>query len=179
MLMLFTAGGLSIASMATVYESWRRQKSLVLYIGLTIWVLSAIAWSYAAGWEFGVLYALCLPGLIVWPFIGKNQSTLPVPKNVPQPKSLNFSPQSSMQNLGHAFVVLILLLVTSVVLALALCTLLPFDTAGKLASSVVLLPILWGLAAYHYLATIKKVRAVITYIFVAVISTAILFAVPI
>ena len=179
MLILFTASGLSIASMAAVYESWHRQKSIVFYVGLFIWLMSAIAWSYAVGWEFGVLYALCLPGIIVWPFIGKHQTTLPVPKNVPQPKSLHFSLQSSLQNLGHGFVVLVLLLVTSVVLSLALSTLLPFDTAGKLALSVVLLPILWGLAAYHYLAVSSKVRAILTYILVSVISTAVLFAVPI
>ena len=179
MLMLLTAGSLSIASMAAVYESWRRQKSLVLYIGVVIWLLSALTWSYASGWEFGVLYALCLPGILVWPFIGKNQSTLPVPRNIPQPKILHFSLQSSMRNLGHACVVLVLLLVTNVTLALGICTLLPFDTAGKLASSIVLLPILWGLAAYHYLATKRKVIAIITYILVAAISTAVLYAVPI
>lgn len=179
MLIFVAAGGLSVASMATVYESWRRQMALALYVGMAIWLLSAIAWSYAVGWEFGVLYALCIPGIIVWPFIIKHQTLLPRPKHVPQPRSIGFSVKSTLQNLGHYVVLLAVLLVVSVFMSLAVSTLLPFDTTGKLATSVVLLPILWGLAAYHYLASTRKLSAIIVYTVIAAISAAILIAVPI
>ena len=53
------AGGLTLAALGVIYKSWRAQASTYLYLGLVVWVISAVCWSYAQGWEFGVLYALC------------------------------------------------------------------------------------------------------------------------
>ncbi|MDO6566124.1 hypothetical protein Q4561_03555 [Alteromonas sp. 1_MG-2023] len=179
MFMLFAASGLSIASMAAVYQSWRRQTGPMLYIGIAVWLLSSIAWSMSVGWEFGVLYALCLPGLVVWPFIAANQTHMPAPQQLPQPRKLDFSTKTTLRHILHYIVVLVLLLVFSVIASLAICALLPFDITGQLATTMVISPIIWGLAVYHYLATTKKIKTVIGYLVATGASLAILMAMPI
>jgi len=179
MFMLCAASGLSIASMAAVYKSWQRQTAPMLYIGIAIWLLSSIAWSVSVGWEFGVVYALCLPGLLVWPFIAANQSATPAPQQSPEPRKINVSVSTSMKHILHSFIVLILMLIFSVVASLAFCALLPIDIAGQLAICMVISPIMWGLAVYHYLASIKKVKVVTGYVVATGASLVILMAMPI
>lgn len=171
--------GLSVASIATIYQSWRRQTAVVFYIGLAVWLMSAFVWSHAVGWQFGVLYALFLPGLLVWPFIGLNQTQLSLPKHRPAPREIAFSFTTTAHHVITGFVVLVLLMLFSLLISLAICTLLPFDITGKMASAVILLPLLWGAVAYHYLATTKKRRALIVYALIALMGAAILIAIPV
>ncbi len=172
------AGGLTLAALGVIYKSWRAQASTYLYLGLVVWLIAAVCWSYAQGWEFGVLYALCIPSILVWPFIAANQTHLPQPKNVPQPRSFDFSRRTVLGNIANYIVVLIVLLVVSVLLTLGLCALLPFSIAGKLATGIVLLPILWGLIVYHYLATAHKIKVVVAYVVLAALCLPILIFFP-
>ncbi len=71
------------------------------------------------------------------------------------------------------------LLVVSVLITLALCALMPFSIAGKLATGVVLLPLLWGLFVYHYLATASKLKVLGVYILLAAVSVPVLLLLPI
>lgn len=173
------ASVLTLGAVATVYKSWRSQTLAFFVIGLLIWLISTIAWSYAHGWEFGVLYALCLPGLLVWPFIYLNQTVLPRPKHTPQPRALNFTMRNTWANIGNALVVLVALLIISVLITLAFCAAMPLSTPGKLALTVVLVPILWGGAIYHYLATTRKGLTLGIYTAVAALSVPVLLVLPI
>ncbi|WP_258544352.1 hypothetical protein [Alteromonas lipotrueae] len=179
MFMLFAASGLSVVSMAAVYKSWQRQTSPMLYIGVAIWLMSSIAWSMSVGWEFGVVYALCLPGLLVWPFIAANQSAAPATQQRPEPRKLDLSVSTSIQHILHSIIVLMLMLIFSVVASLALSALLPLEIASQLAICMVISPIIWGLAVYHYLATSKKIKTVGGYLVATAVSLAILMAMPI
>ena len=172
------ASGLTLAALATVYKSWRAQASAYLYAGLVVWLVSAICWSYAQGWEFGVLYALCIPAIIVWPFIALNQTYLPLPKNLPQPRALDFSKKVLINNIVNYLVILVLLLVVSVLLTLGICAVLPFSIAGQLATGTVLLPILWGLIVYHYLVTTHKLKVLSVYVLLAALCVPLLLIMP-
>ncbi|WP_334018344.1 hypothetical protein [Alteromonas sp. S015] len=172
------AGGLTFAALGVIYKSWRAQASTYLYLGLVVWLISAVSWSYAQGWEFGVLYALCIPSILVWPFIAFNQMHLPQPKNVPQPRRFDFSRRTVVGNIANYIVVLVVLLVVSVLITLGICALLPFSIAGKLATGTVMLPILWGLIVYHYLATIRKFKVIATYAILAALCLPILIFFP-
>ncbi|BFT30110.1 hypothetical protein D210916BOD24_12860 [Alteromonas sp. D210916BOD_24] len=172
------ASGLTLAALATVYKSWRSQASAYLYAGIVVWLVSAICWSYAQGWEFGVLYALCLPAILVWPLIALNQTHLPMPKNIPQPRAFDFSRKSVVSHLANYFVVLVLLLVVSVLLTLGICTVLPFSIAGQLATGTVLLPVLWGLIVYHYLVTTHKLKVLGVYVLLAALCVPLLLLMP-
>ena len=156
-MLTFAASGLTLAAVATVYKSWRTQTSPMLYAGLACWLVVTICWTFAQGWAFGVLYALCIPSLIVWPFIALNQTQLPAPKNTPQPRKFDFSRKTVVGNAANYVVILVFLLVVSVLSTLGLCALLPFSIAGKLGAGIVLLPIFWGLRGYHYFVTHRKV----------------------
>ena len=173
------ASGLTLAAVATVYKSWRSQTPAFLYIGLLVWLISTICWSYAQGWEFGLLYALCIPAILVWPFIALNQTVLPEPKNRPLARPLDFSRKQVLNNIGNYLVTLVVLLVVSVLITLALCALMPFSIAGKLATGVVLLPLLWGLFVYHYLATASKLKVLGGSILLAAVSVPVLLLLPI
>ena len=157
------AGGLTFAALGAIYKSWREQASTYLYLGVVVWLASAVCWSIAQGWEFGVLYALCIPAILVWPFIALNQTSLPQPKNIPRPRSFDFARGTVAANVANYFVVLVVLLVVSVLITLGVCALLPFSIAGQLATGTVLLPILWGLFVYHYLVTAHKFKVIGAY----------------
>jgi len=172
------ASGLSLAALAAVYKSWRGQASTYLYVGLAVWLASSVCWSYAQGWEFGVLYALCIPALLVWPFIALNQTQLPKPKNNPQPRSVDFSRKTLLGNTANYVVILVVLLAVSVFLTLGICALLPFSIAGQLATGTVILPVLWGMIVYHYLATVHKFKVVGAYTVLADLCVPVLTFMP-
>ena len=165
-------------AIALLYKSWRAQSATHLVVALLIWIASSVMWSYAQGWEFGVFYTLCLPGILVWPFIARNQIILPAPKNIPLPRPINFNLRSTASHIGHTVVVLVLLMLASVLVTLALCAIFPFSIAGKLGLGVVLLPLLWGAAIYHYLATANKGVALGIYALASCLSVPVLFLLP-
>lgn len=172
------AGGLTLAALGVVYKSWREQASTYLYLGVVVWLASAVCWSMAQGWEFGVLYALCIPAILVWPFIALNQTFLPQPKNVPQPRSFDFALGTVAANVANYIVVLVVLLVVSVLITLGVCALLPFSIAGQLATGTVLLPVLWGLFVYHFLATSHKFKVIGAYAALSAVCVPILVFLP-
>lgn len=175
---LISAAGLSAATLATLYKSWRAQAPAVFYAGVVLLVVSCVAWSYSQGWEYGLVYALCLPGLLVWPFIAANQVQLPPPKNAPQARIIPVSVRLAFYHIGNYLVVLVGLLLTSLLASLAICRQLPFAEAGQLATCVVLLPLVWGLLVYHYLAVQSKPKALILYVVISAASAAALVFIP-
>lgn len=178
MLSLSIAAGLSVAAIATVYRSWRTHAPAWFYSGLMLFILSCIAWATSQGWEFGTVYALCAPALVVWPFIAKNQVVLADPRHLPQPRRVDVSLKRAGLHLCHGAVVLIGLLVTSLLVSVAVSLRLPFADAGQLAVVIVLLPLLWGMLVYHYLATASKGKAVITYTVLSAVSLLLLIYLP-
>lgn len=178
MLSTIVAIVLSIAAIAIIYKSWRTRAPAFFYLGSGVLLASCFGWSFSLGWEHGLVFALCIPALLVWPFIGANQTILAAPNHTPSPKSLNVSLKTVSTHIGHYLVVLVLLLVTSLVTALAICLRLPSETEGKLALVIVLMPILWGLLIYHYFAVSNKVKALIAYVILAALSSAVLMYVP-
>lgn len=179
MLSTIVAGALSLAAIALIYKSWRTRAPAFFYLGIGVLFLSCVGWSFSQGWEFGLVYALCIPALLVWPFIGANQTHHPPAQNAPIPKQIEISFKQSATNAGHLLVVLVLLLITSLLSTLAVCLHFPFDITGKLALVIVILPVTWGMLIYHYFAVSKKGKAIASYVCMAVISTAVLIYVPV
>ncbi|GGW89315.1 hypothetical protein [Alteromonas halophila] len=178
MVSLLLASGISLAAIASLYRSWRQQAPAFLYLSIALFIVSCVLWSYSQGWEFGLVYALCLPGLLVWPFIGLNQSRLPAPKNQPSPRQIKVTARQTATHLGHTLVALPGLMITSLLTAMAFSLRLPFADTGQLATGVVLQPLLWGLLAYHYFATGAKGKALLIYLSLSVISTLLLLYLP-
>jgi len=173
------ASVLSLSAVATVHQSWRSRTSALFVIGLLLWLISGVVFSFAQGWEFGVLLMLCLPGMLVWPFVLANQVVLPKPKNRPEPRALNFSRANVLRNGVTYIVVLIAFLIIAVFITLGISALTPFSTAGKLGLGIILLPVLWGLCVYHYLATSSKVKVLAFYSVIAGLCLPILMLFPV
>ena len=167
-----------MAAIAAVYKSWRHGSEKLLYLSVTLFIASIAIWSFSQGWEFGVVYAVCIPALLVWLFIAKHQKVLPPPTTRPQPKQVRMSANLALQHVGHALVVLVGLLITSLLVSLAVSLRLPFADAGQLAVVIVLLPLLWGMLVYHYLATASKVKAVAFYTVLSAASLLLLIYLP-
>jgi hypothetical protein len=178
MVLLITATGASLAAITTLYKSWRTQAPAFFYAGLMIFILSCVAWSYSQGWEFGLVYGLCLPALLVWPFIGASQTLLPAPKNSPQSRAIDTSVSTALRHTGHMLVVLPGLMLTSLLLSMAVSLRLPFAEAGQLATGIILLPLIWGGLAYHYLATVHKTKALFAYLVLSILSALMLIYLP-
>lgn len=178
MLSIIASLGLSAAAIASVYLSWRNRSGQILWLSGLLFISSCILWSYSQGWEFGVVYALCAPALLIWPFVAKNQVVLPAPKNQPEPRKIPISVKHVARHLGHGVVILVGLLLTSLLVSLAVSVRLPFVDAGQLAIMIVMLPLLWGMLVYHYLATLKKGRAIAGYTLLSVVSALLLIYLP-
>lgn len=168
----------SLVAIAGFYLSWKKQHRRLFYLSLLLLVGSAVAWSVSEGWEFGVVYAVCIPALLVWPFIGANQVCLSAPTSVPSPREVTFSNKLMFRHLGHTAVVLLLLLVTSVLTSLAICLHLPIAVDGQLGICTVLLPLLWGGLVYHYFAVTSKGKALLMYLLLGGLSAAWLIFLP-
>lgn len=178
MVMLLTACGLSLAAIATLYQSWRARAPAFFYGGIAVLGASCLGWSFSQGWEYGLVYALCLPGLLVWLFIGANQRHQPPPKTTPAPRQVSATLQRALVHTGHMVVVLPGLMTASLLMALAISLRMPTAASGQLAVGIVLLPVIWGLLVYHYLATRAKVKALIYYVIVSAISALMLMYLP-
>ena len=168
----------SLLAVVGFYLSWKKQQGSLFYCSLALLVCSTVAWSVSEGWEFGVVYAVCIPALLVWPFIGVNQVSLSVPASAPSPRKITFSNKLMFQHLGHTAVVLLLLLATSVLSSLAICLHLPIAVDGQIGICTVLLPLMWGGLVYHYFAVTSKGKALLMYLLLAGLSLAWLIFLP-
>ncbi len=178
MVSLISAGVLSLAAIAAIYRSWCVRAAAFLYGGIALFVSSCVAWSFSQGWEFGLVYALCMPALLVWLFIARNQVWLAAPRNQPAPRPVSISVSQVAANFGHGLMVLVVLMLVSVLVGLALSFRLPTEETGQLAVAIVIIPLVWGLAGYHYLATRHKGRASLIYLAMAAVSLAMLIYLP-
>lgn len=172
------ASVLSLSAVATVHQSWRSRTLALFVVGLLLWLISGVVFSFAQGWEFGVLITLCLPGILVWPFVLANQIVLPKPKNSPEPRALNFSRANVLRNGATYTVVLFAFFIIALLITLGISALTPFSTAGKMGLGIILLPVLWGLCVYHYLATSSKIKILAAYSVIAGLCLPILMLFP-
>lgn len=178
MLLLLTASGLSLAAIASLYKSWRARAPAFAYSCIMLFSVSCVVWSLSQGWEYGLVYSLCLPGLLVWLFIGANQIHVAAPKNTPAPRQVNATLKRALTHTGHMVVVLPGLMVVSLLIAMAVSLRMPTAASGQLATGIALLPVIWGLLVYHYLATNAKVNALVYYVIVSAISALMLLYLP-
>jgi len=148
----------SIASVATVYQSWRKQQAVLFWASVALLTVSAVIWSFAQGWEYGVVYALMLPALLVWLPILAERKKLNGNGQVPAPRPVNTSAKNVARHMGLFVMVIILQLALSLVSSVAFSRLLPVEETGQMTICVLLLPVLWGVVSYHYLASSRKLR---------------------
>ncbi|MBC3765585.1 hypothetical protein [Neptunicella marina] len=150
-MMYLLATLLSLATVSGFYLSWKQQASRALWLSIGLLVVSCIGWSYAAGWEYGLVYALCIPSMLVWLFIWQQRKSLGVNKAIPHSPAAKVSAKLAASHMGRLLVVLIIQALISLLLTLVFCYLLPLEDVNRMALGIVLLPLVWALLSYQLL----------------------------
>lgn len=77
---VLTLAGLALNALAVlaIYMGWRQARSAWVWLSLTLLIGSIAVFSAGTvGWEYGLTYALFIPGLLVWLAIAKEHSNKP------------------------------------------------------------------------------------------------------
>ncbi|MBN7796520.1 hypothetical protein [Parahaliea mediterranea] len=145
-----------------LYSSWRR---LALSGGRVValsWLLIAAspwAWSRAWGAEFGISFALIalslLGGLLVLFNFEVRERKQSRPAST---QAVAVDPRSWGRHLFLFFVVVPLAGAASIFSTVLLCGLLPWHPTDKMVLAVLLVPVVWGLAAYWACADTRPAR---------------------
>lgn len=150
MLTNLIAGTLSLAGVACLFYSWKRDRrdrsSPVIWLGWFLLVMSLPLWFVEPGWEFGLVYGLSFPALAAWLVIyfsrenRRSESRHDVePVLVGRPQWIKVA-----GHLGLFLATVPLLGVASVPVTLFLVNLLPADDATRMLWSLLVMPLLWG-----------------------------------
>ena len=153
LLALLTAG----AGLWGIYAAWRGGRRLPGLLGWASLASSLLLWTTAAGSEFGVVYMLAAPAVLVWLFITLQTSHLNDKPVIPaRTKPIHWDTALCIKQLGHALVVLVVLLLLSAFAAVLVSQVAPLQDASKTALAIFLMPALWSVLAYWYLASPYK-----------------------
>ncbi|WP_137168274.1 hypothetical protein [Salinimonas lutimaris] len=161
---VLTLTGLVLNALAVlaVYMGWRRASRVWVWLSLALLAGSIVVFSAGAvGWEYGLTYALFVPGLLVWLAIAKEHSSKPNKPPAVAPRPLSFAPKKVLSHIGLAFTVLVLQLIFSVLITLSVSRMLPVEYAGQLALTVVVTPVVWGVLSYQLLGRPNRLKSVL------------------
>lgn len=169
----------AVAGVALLFGAWcRRLPShwLPVPTGWALLVLSGWFWVAGAGAEFGVSLVLLATSAVAWLFVVANQQkrerrdrgdTGP-PKPVAERRTLA----------RHAMLFLLvvpLAAVASALASVALSLALPVSKISAMVTVLVVMPILWGCAAYWAVADSRIVRPAAAMVLSAVVSAAVIY----
>ncbi len=119
--------------------------------------LALLLWVAVAGKEYGLSYGLFYPALIVWLFIAHASTALPFkPELERAAEGMRWNFTRFTSHGAHALVVFVLFFIASALVTVVLSFSLPVAPATRIATAIILLPLLWSLLAYCYLATRRK-----------------------
>ncbi len=173
--MALTAAGaaLSLGFVAGLFGAWRRGSGAWAAAALILLLAAIVTWCAAAGVEFGLVYALTLPSLAAFALIaavndrrGATPRSAPAARRLPAPTA-----GGAAQALGKVMLVVPGAGVAAALGALAIGYLLHEEAADRLVTAGLLLPLLWGLAAY-WLSAARRIARPLAALAVAAIAGA-------
>ena len=149
--------GLSFLGLCLVYRGWKRADGTSSVLGWAIAASSALAWVHAAGLQYGLVYTLFVPALLVWPLVSLEVSRIAPRPVAPHPReALRWSGVKLAENVGKALVVALGLPLLAGVSTVFVSFQLPVERANQAAVAIVLLPLLTGLFVTVYLASARR-----------------------
>ena len=144
------AGTLSLAGVACLLYSWRRDRrdrsSPIIWVGWLLMLLSLPISFVEPGWEFGLVYGLSFPALFAWLVIFFSRETRRSEKRQEVEPVLMGRPAwvKVAGHLGLFLATVPLLGVASIPVTLFLVKLLPADDATQMLWSLLFMPLIWG-----------------------------------
>lgn len=148
-----------------VYLGWRNSATGFSFAGWSGLVACIGLWCATLGTEFGLTIGLTLPAVLVWGGIlreaakqhgGERVRTLPVkPAHRRQ-----LAPRHIAKNTAHALYLLPGQLFICALIMIALVYQLPVSEPKQMAIGVLMMPVLWGVLAYGYMMSKRKLMYV-------------------
>jgi hypothetical protein len=168
MISTFAAYALGIAGVGCLYGSWKNRLPAQLRPTLLGWLL-LIGSGYfavrASGAEFGTTLIFTAPALVAWLLVAINferrQAKVRKRKLTETAEPVETDGSRPLSRHLLLFVITVpLCAVAATFFSIALARALPFSYLSHIAFAVMLMPFLWGCAAYWVLADSKLVRPV-------------------
>lgn len=169
----------ALAGLALLFGAWRRRiapRRLAVSGGWALLVLSGAFWVAGTGAEFGISLVLLATSAVAWLFVAANrQQRERRDRGEPSPPKPVAERRSLARHLILFLLVVPLAAVASTLVSVALSMALPVPTVDAMVAVLVLVPILWGCAAYWTLADSRLVRPAAAMLLGAVVSAAVIY----
>lgn len=168
------------AGLGLLYGAWQRRvprRWRPVPVGWALLLVSAWFWVNGTGAEFGVSLLLLATSVVAWGFVIANRQY-----RERRPRADSTAPKAPADARSLAAHVLLFLLtvplaaVTATLVAVALSLALPWSRVDAMVTVLVLIPILWGCAAYWVVADSRPLRPAAAMLLGAALSTAVIYA---
>lgn len=178
MISTIAAFALGIAGVGCLYSSWKDRLPAQLRPTLLGWLL-LIGSGYfairASGAEFGTTLIFTAPALVAWLLVAANlelrQAKVRKRKVTEKVEPVETDDARSLSRHLLLFVITVpLSAAAATFFSVALARALPFSYLSHIAFAVLLMPFLWGCAAYWVLADSKLARPVTTIVVLGLIG---------
>lgn len=180
MLSPLAAVALGVAGVGCLYGSWKEHLSARLHPTLIGWLLLMTAGYFAVratGAEFGTVWICFAPALVAWILVAINsevrEAKVRKRKNVEraEPTAIVDS-RSWPQHLLLFLITVPLSALAAVFISVAISRVLPWHEITNAVSVFIMVPILWGCAAYWAVADSKLLRPAASIVVIGLIGAA-------
>lgn len=158
---------LALAGVFCLFGSWKDWLAARLRPVAIGWALLAVSlyfWSQASGAEFGITVALIVPGVIAWACVTYNAELRQQrnrTRNAKQQDPDQLPPAAARSWPRHVLLFAITVpvaAIASLMVSIAVSMLMPWTDLSEMLLATILLPIVWGCAAYWAVADGKLLR---------------------
>ena len=144
-----------------LYKGWKTQRWVYSVIGWLVIAFTFLLWNSVQGVEFGSIFAISLPALLVWLWIALERKYQAV-KVIQKPhQALPWHTKSVLSHTALVLYHLIFLMILSSVMCIALIDFLPVLRVTQIAIGIICLPIIWSLLSFWHLMSNKKLLTII------------------
>lgn len=150
---------LSFLGLGLVYRGWKQADRVSGALGWALVASSVLAWTPAAGLQYGLVYMLFAPALLAWPYVSREVSRIPSRVGQQRPREApRWSVAQVAANAGTAIVVALGLPFMAGILTVFVSFQLPVSGASQAAIAILLLPLLTALYVVVYLASRHRMQ---------------------
>ncbi|NVK55791.1 MAG: hypothetical protein HWE26_09260 [Alteromonadaceae bacterium] len=172
------AGGASLLGTYIIYLGWQRNRVLWSAAGWLGVLVSLLLFIPVMGSEYAITIGLSLPAIGVWLGIQKEAQQQRSARHVTKATHhWQFKWQPVVANIWHALYVLPVLMFACGLMVITLVYQLPVSEPKQMAIGVTTMPVLWGVIAYYYVMSARKLSHVMGCLLFAGLAAAYLFGV--
>lgn len=170
---------LGLGGVACLFGAWRKRFAEAwqpVPVGWGLLLASGWFWVAGTGVEFGVSLTLLVAPLFAWAFVAANRSRRPRRRRGDAgPPKPNAAPQSWPRHALLLVLAVPVAAVASAFLAVTLSMALPIPVVDAMVVVIVLVPLLWGCAAWWVCAESRLVRPAAALLLTAALGAAVVY----